>query len=257
MSLSRVLAIASNVFREVIRDRVLYLIGFYALVMAVALRLLPEVAVTAQDKVILDVGLAASSLLGLLVAVFIGTGLVSKEIEKRTVLVLIAKPVSRMEFMLGKHLGLSAVLAVLVVAMTAINLVLLEASQIEYPLVSLLVSAAYSFLELMLITAAAIAFGVFTSSILASLLTLGIYLMGHSSRDLLALGRLTENPGFQQVTQAAYLILPDLSRLTLRNDAVYGVLPGPETLALNAVYALVYTALLLLLAVVSFARREF
>ncbi|AFY67598.1 ABC transporter permease [Geitlerinema sp. PCC 7407] len=257
MSLSRVLAIASNVFREVIRDRVLYLIGFYALVMAVALRLLPEVAVTAQDKVILDVGLAASSLLGLLVAVFIGTGLVSKEIEKRTVLVLIAKPVSRMEFMLGKHLGLSAVLAVLVVAMTAINLALLEASQIEYPLVSLLVSAVYSFLELMLITAVAIAFGVFTSSILASLLTLGVYLMGHSSRDLLALGRLTESPGFQQVTQAAYLILPDLSRLTLRNDAVYGVLPGPETLALNAVYAFVYTALLLLIAGVSFARREF
>jgi len=121
VSLGRIFVIATNVFREVVRDRILYIIGFYGILLAAAIRLLPEVAATTEDKIFLDFGLAAMSLLGLIVAVFVGTGLVNKEIEKRTVLVLIAKPISRGEFT-GKHLGLSAVLALLVAAMTAIYL---------------------------------------------------------------------------------------------------------------------------------------
>ncbi|NEP37582.1 ABC transporter permease subunit, partial [Moorena sp. SIO3B2] len=101
MSLARIWAIAANGFREVIRDRVLYLIGFFALALGIALRLLPEVAATTQDKIFLDLGLAAMGILGVIVAVFVGTGLINKEIEKRTVLVLIPKPLSRAEFIIG------------------------------------------------------------------------------------------------------------------------------------------------------------
>ena len=115
-TLGRVVTIATNVFREVIRDRILYLIGFYALALMLAGRLLPEIAATTEKKILLDLSLAAMSVLGLVIAVFVGTGLVNKEIEKRTVFVLIAKPVSRTEFIIGKHWGLSAVLAVLVAA---------------------------------------------------------------------------------------------------------------------------------------------
>ncbi|MEL6385042.1 MAG: ABC transporter permease subunit, partial [Cyanobacteria bacterium J06626_18] len=122
MSLSRVWVIASNVFKEVIRDRVLYLIVLYAVLLFAVSGLLPEVAAGAQDKITLDLGLAGIHLLGLIVTVFVGTSLINKEIEKRTVLVLIAKPVSRLEFIIGKHLGLSAVLAVLMVLLTAIYL---------------------------------------------------------------------------------------------------------------------------------------
>ncbi|NEP52794.1 MAG: ABC transporter permease [Moorea sp. SIO3C2] len=257
MSLARIWAIAANGFREVIRDRVLYLIGFFALALGIALRLLPEVAATTQDKIFLDLGLAAMGILGVIVAVFVGTGLINKEIEKRTVLVLIPKPLSRAEFIIGKHLGLSGVLAVLVVAMTAIYLLGLRVSSIEYPVVSILVSVLYQFLELSLITAVALMFGVFTSSLLATLLTFGIYMMGHLSRDLVELSKLSENPGIEQMTETLYLVIPDLSRLNLKNDAVYGVLPPFPELFLNGLYGLLYIVLLLAIAILIFWQREF
>lgn len=257
MSLARIWAIAANGFREVIRDRVLYLIGFFALALGIALRLLPEVAATTQDKIFLDLGLAGMGILGVIVSVFVGTGLINKEIEKRTVLVLIPKPLSRAEFIIGKHLGLSGVLAVLVVAMTAIYMLGLRVSSIEYPVVSILVSVVYQFLELSLITAVALMFGVFTSSLLATLLTFGVYMMGHLSRDLVELSKLSENPGIERMTETLYLVIPDLSRLNLKNDAVYGVLPPFPELFLNGLYGLLYIVLLLAIAILIFWQREF
>lgn len=257
MSFGRIWAIAANGFREVIRDRILYLIGLFSLLLVVALVFLPEIAATTQDKIFLDVGLAAIEILGVIVAVFVGTGLINKEIEKRTVLVLIPKPISRAEFIVGKHLGLSGVLAVLTVAMTVIYLILLSVSKIDYPLGSILVATLYLFLKLSLLTAAALVFGVFTSSLLATLLTLAVYLMGNLSRDILAVGNLSRNASIESLTQNLYLVLPDLSRLNLKNEAVYGLLPSFPTLLGNAAYGLFYTILLLAIAVLIFLRREF
>lgn len=256
-TLGRIWTIATNGFQEVIRDRIFYVIGFFALLLVVALPLLREVAATTEDKIFMDLGLAAIGILGVLVAIFVGTGLINKEIEKRTVLILIPKPISRAELIIGKHLGLLGVLAVLVIAMTAIYLALLSLSGIKYPLTSLLISELYQFLELGLIVAVALMFGVFTSSILATLLTVGIYLMGHLSRDMLELGKLSENATIETITQSLYLVLPDLSRLNLKNEAVYGLLPSSMTLLGHAAYAVVYTILLLAIAILIFSRREF
>lgn len=257
MSLVRIWAIASNGFREVIRDRILYLIGVFAVLLVFALRLLPEIAATTEKKIFLDLGLAAIDVFSVIVAIFVGTGLINKEIEKRTVLVLIPKPVSRTEFIIGKHLGLSAVLAVLVVAMSIIYLLLLSFSKIDYPLGTILVSIFFQFLTLCLMTAVALVFGVFTSSVLAALLTFGIYLMGNFSRDLVELGKLSKNPNIESLTQGLYLVLPDLSRLNLKNEAVYGILPSPQTLLTNGLYGLLYTTLLLTIAILIFSQREF
>ena len=257
MSLIRIWAVASNVFREVMRERIFLTIGFYALLMLAAWRILPSIAGAAQDKIMTDFGTASSSLLGVVVAIFVGTGLINKEIEKRTVFTIVTKPISSMEFILGKHLGLSAVLAILVAGMTAIYLMVLSFSQINYQLVPLLVAAFFLFLELCLLTAAALLFGVFTSSILAILLTFSLYLVGHLSEGMVKLAGVTKNPGFQQLTDNLYLVLPDLSRLDLKNDAVYGVLPQPDILLLNAAYAVVYTVALLLVTTVIFSRRQF
>lgn len=253
----RVLTIATNVFREVIRDRVLYLIGFYGLAMVLANRLLPEIAASTEKKILLDLGLAAMDLLGLVIAVFVGTGLVNKEIEKRTVFVLIAKPVSRAEFIIGRHLGLSAVLAVLLGLMTTIALALFQVSQVTYSLRDILISSSFLLLQLSLITAIAIGFSVFTSSLLAILFTFAAYLMGHLSRDLVAFGKLSKNPSIESATQALYLVLPDLARLNLKNQAVYGLLPSPDILLLNAGYGLLYTILVLAIASLIFSLREF
>lgn len=259
MSIQRVWTVATNVFREVIRDRILYLIGFFAIALFAIAGLLPYVAANTQDKILLDVGLAAIGLAGLVTAIFIGTGLINKEIEKRTVFVLIAKPVNLSEFIVGKHLGLSAVLAVLITAMTVIYFAVLAINNVSYPFGSILLAIIYQFLELSLMTAVAILFGVFTSSILATVLSFSIYLMGHFSRDLVEFGKIAENTTIERITEVAYLVLPDLSRLTLRNEAVYGseLLPPPLELFNHAIYGIIYAALLLTISTIVFSRREF
>lgn len=260
MNLSRLLVIANNAFWETIRDRVLYLLGFFTLFLLVSQRVLPEVAAATENKMFLDVGLGAMSVLGLIVAVFVGTGLINKEIEKRTVYILIAKPMSISEFIVGKYVGLSTVIFVLVAAMMGIYWGMLELMQIPYPsLTALIISAGFLVLELSLITAAAILFSVFSSSLIATLLTFGIYFMGHLSQATIRLNQLVENPGFKQITETLFLIVPDLSRLNLKNLAVYGMaaLPDPLTLVLNAGYGMVYTIGLLAIAIVIFSRREF
>ena len=257
ISILRIWAIAANGFREVIRDRILYFIGFFALLMAFAWRLLPEIAVGTHEKIFLDLGLAAIGLLGVIVAVFVGTGLINKEIDKKTILVLIPKPLSRAEFILGKHLGLSGVLAVMLGVMLVIYLLMLLGMKVSFQPLPLIVSVFYLGLELILIAAVAIAFGVFTSSILATLMTFGVYLMGHISKDLIQLGIISKNPNILAITKNIYLILPDLERLNFRNEAVYGLLPSADVLIANALYSLVYTGLLLGISILIFSRRQF
>jgi ABC-type transport system involved in multi-copper enzyme maturation permease subunit len=257
MNLFRIWAIAANGFREVIRDRILYVIGFFAIFLALALRLLPEISVGADGKIFLDLGLAATSLLGAIVAIFVGTGLINKEIEKKTVLVLIPKPISRTEFIVGKHLGLSAVLAVMIAIMTIIYLGMLYWAKIPFSLSSILLSQAFLFLELAVLTAVAILFGVFTSSILATLFSFGIYFMGHISKDLLKLGAITKNENIETLTKSLYLVLPNLERFNLKNDAVYGLLPASSELFSTLLYGILYVVFLLTLANLIFARRQF
>ncbi|MEH2437007.1 MAG: ABC transporter permease [Nostoc sp.] len=259
MSINRIFVLAKNVFQEVVRDRILFIIGFYALIIAIAFRVLPEFAATTEDKIFLDFGMAAMNAIGLIVTIFIGTGLVNKEIEKRTILVLIAKPVSRSEIIVGKYLGLSAVLAVLIATMTAIYLLFVQVGNISHSTTSILIAAIFLFLQLSLITAVAITFGVFTASLLATVLTFAVYLIGNITQYLVHLGRLSHNPGIERLTQGLFLILPDLSRLDLKNDAVYGLQALPDTTALitNAGYGLLYSAMLLAIAIFIFSQREF
>lgn len=264
MNFGRLYVIATNVFREVVRDRILFMIGFYIIILATAIYFLPEFAAATEDKMFLDFALAAMNLLGLVVAVFVGTGLINKEIEKRTVLVLIAKPISRAELIVGKYLGLLSLLAVLITAMTVITLVFLQLgkvpySKVSYSIASVLISAFFLFLQLSLMTAVAITLGVFTTSLLATVLTFAVYLMGNITQDILQLGRLGRKHGIETLTQGLYLVLPDLSRLDVKNDAIYGLaaLPNSTTLISNVGYGLLYTLMLLAIAILIFSQREF
>ncbi|MGB3239209.1 MAG: ABC transporter permease [Geitlerinemataceae cyanobacterium] len=259
VNIGSILTIAANVFREAIRDRTLYLVIVYAIVLVAAVGLLPEVAANTEDKITLDVALAAMNLLGLVVTVFLGTGLINKEIDKRTVLILLSKPIRRGELIVGKFLGLSAVLAVLVTLMQGILMLVLRLSQIPYPLGSLLIASLFLFFQLNVITAVAILFGVLTSSILATILTFCIYIMGNLTRDLLQLGDISQNLGIDRLAMALYLLLPDLARLDVKNDAVYGIaaLPSFGTLVLDALYGIAYIVLLLSVTIAIFSKREF
>lgn len=253
----RVWAIAKNGFQEIIRDRILYFICFFALLLILASRLLPEIAAGTDEKILLDFGIGSIALLTVVIAIFVGTGLINKEIEKRTLLMLIPKPITRSELILGKHLGLLGVLTVTVAIMMLIYLGMLSFSDISYPLIPLSIAAIYLLLELALLIAVAMVFGVFTSSILATLLSFGVYLMGHFSQDLVELGKISKNANIENLTSSLYVILPDLSRLDLKNEAVYGLLPNSTELLTHALYGLLYTILLLLIAMTIFAQKEF
>ena len=257
MNIRSVIAIAANGFREVIRDRILYVIGFFILLLVLASRILPPIAIGADEKIFLDLGIGAISLLGAIVAIFVGTGLINKEIEKKTVLILVPKPITSAEFILGKHLGLSAVITVLVVVMSVIYFVMMNLLGIDYPLQSLSIAIAYILLELALLIAISMTFGVFASSILATLLSFGVYLMGHFTRDLLELGRITENPGIEKITKTLFLILPDLERMNLKNEAVYNLLPSTGELISSLIYGILYIVFLLLITITIFSRRQF
>ncbi|MEL6492230.1 MAG: ABC transporter permease subunit [Cyanobacteria bacterium J06555_13] len=258
-SSGRIWTIARNVFLEIVRDRILYVVGVFGIIMVMAITLIPEVAAGTEDKIILDTGLAAINILSLFVVVFIGTGLINKEIEKKTVLVLIAKPVSRTEFILGKHLGLSLVMAVLISALTFLMLGLLSFANVPYPLGLTLLATLFMFLEMVLLIAAAMMFGVVTSTVLATLMTLAIFAVGHETRNILALDKIAESETFSRVAEGLFLLLPDLERLNLKNEIVHGFV-APSSgggLLENAAYGLIYTALLLTITVTVFERRQF
>ena len=257
MNLIRVFTIANNGFKEVIRDRILYFIGFFSLLLILAQRIIPEIAAGTHEKILLDFGIGAIAILSVVVAIFVGTGLINKEIEKRTLLMLIPKPISRAELILGKHLGLTSVLAIMITIMMAIYLAMLSFADISYPTGALITAGVYLLFELALITAVAILFGVFTSSILATLLSFGVYLMGHFSEDLVELGKLSKNASIESLTTSLYLVLPNLSRLDLKNEAVYGLLPNSTELLFHALYGLLYTTLLLIISMMIFAQKEF
>ena len=257
MSLLRIWVIAANGFREVIRDRILYVIAFFSLILVLAMRFLPEISAGSSDKIFLDLGLSSIALLGAIMSIFVGTSLLNKEIEKRTVLVLIPKPISSVEFIVGKHLGLTAVLTVAIAIMTAVFLLMLTLSQISYSLSYLLLCQLFLLLELAILTAVAITFGSFTSSLLATLLSFGVYLIGHISSDLLKFSEISKNESITAISKGIYLIIPDLERFNLKNQIVYNLLPSTSDLLSSAVSGIAYIVLLLAIATLIFWRREF
>jgi len=255
-SWGRIWAIALNLVKETIREQVFYLSLVYTGILVSAMVALPQFSYDSSAKMIVDVGMAGIELIALVTAVFVAATLINKEIEKRTIFVLVAKPLSRAEFILGKHLGISAIIALLVAIMTTIFLVLIQLRSIQVPQVPVIIASGFIFWQIMLVSAIAILFGTFTSSIIASLLTLVSYLVGNFSKDLLQLGEISKNEVVQGVTRFLYLILPDLSRANLKNEAVYGVLPSPEQLLTDGVYIFSYALLVLSIAILIFGKRS-
>ncbi|MEM7727303.1 MAG: ABC transporter permease [Cyanobacteria bacterium P01_A01_bin.45] len=259
MNISVIFVLTKNVFKEVIRDRIFYIIGFYIVILGIIFLLLPEFAASTEDKMFPDFALATIHILGLIVAIFVGTGMINKEIDKRTILMLISKPVSRSEFIIGKYLGLSSVLAALVFLMIGIFIGFLEYGKISYSLASITIFYLFLILELSVITAVSISLSIFTSSLLATALTFAVYLVGNISQELLEIGRQSRNLGIERLTQAVYFIVPDLSRLNLKNDVLYGLqaLPDFSSLTTNALYTLLYCVMLLAIAIMIFTQKEF
>jgi len=222
----KVRTIASNTFREAIRDRILYLLLFFAVASIAFARLLALLTVGDRVIIIKDVGLASLSLFGALMAILMGTGLVYKEIDKKTVYSILSKPLHRHQFLLGKYLGLILTLFIMLSLMSFIFLtvVFFHTFTIEW---ELLIAIAFIFIEVCLITAVALLFSCFSTPILSSIFSLSFYLIGHLSWGLETTIKKMK-PGLGKVlVQILYAFLPDLENFNFKTEVVHQ-LPIPS-----------------------------
>ena len=250
--------VAVNTFREAVRDRVLYNLVFFALLMIGAAILVGQISIGIERLVIINLGLSAISIFGLVMAIFIGVGLVSKEIEKRTLYSLLARPVRRWEFLVGKYAGLVLTLAVNTAFMTlGLGLALYYVGR---PFVAadalILVAVYFILLELALVTALTLFFSCFSTPMLSTLFTLGIYLTGLFASDIREFGELTKNPALKVVTRVLYYIVPNFHNFNAIGAAAHGEAIPFSLVAQNTLYATLYVALLLIGASAVFSNRN-
>jgi len=258
-SLWRVSAIARNAFREALRDRVLYNLVLFVLLLTGAAIFIGELSGGQERKIIVDLGLSAMLLFGVFIAIFVGVGLVYKEIERRTIYAIFSKPVGRGEFLVGKFLGLCFTLLVNVVVMgIGISLALVYVSRGWDPLIPTIWPAVLLiYMQLMLLTAVALLFSSFSSPALSALLTFMVFVVGHFSSDLKVLAVSLGSTSARWFFTGLYYVLPNLANYSFITPAAHGRTPAPGFVFASASYALVYIAVILAAATLIFSRRNF
>lgn len=255
--INRVLAIALNTFRENRRDRVLYVLLFFAAAIIVAGVALGELSPFEQSKILLDLGQASMFLVGSLIAIFLGNGLVAREIERRTVSVILSKPVSRGEFLVGKVGGLTLTLTT-AIAIMALTLVTVASVYGAPPTFALLQSFVLLWAEMVLLVSVAVAFASFvSSSTLAGMFSLSCWVLGQVTSDLERLATRSESSVARVVLRTFYWVLPDLSLFDAKSRGTYGIPVPLEEFGMVLFYGLAYSVVLLALASAAFSRRDF
>ena len=245
-----------NTFREAIRDKLLYNLLIFALLLIGCSVILSTLTIGERSKIIIDISLASINLFGVLIAVFIGIGLVSKEIERKTIYTIISKPVYRWQFLLGKYLGLLITLAVNVTLMT-IGFYLVQLAG-EWPLQFELLKAVWLiFVELMVITAFALFFSTFTTSTLAGIFSLSLYVIGHLTGDLKVFAQQFGGSWLEGMANFLYYVLPNLENFNVKSQVVHNVQISMTWVFWSSLYGFVYMGLILLLATVVFQNRDF
>lgn len=264
-TLKHIGVIALNTFRESIRDKILYNIVFLAIALTLFSIVLGEWSVFDRAYVIKSTTLSVMSLSGLLISIFVGISLVQKEIQRRTVLTLLSKPISRASFIVGKYLGLLAVVAVHLAILTVIYYLMLAVTGAN-PTFSLLTAIYLIFCEMAIVIAVALLFSSFSSTVLSALFTLGVYFAGHLSNQLLEQVRFASHMGEMNATSSAifekaavviHAIFPGLYRYNVTSYVVHGVALPDMYLFWNTLYALGYVGVFLAIASWWFSRRDF
>jgi ABC-type transport system involved in multi-copper enzyme maturation permease subunit len=267
MNAARSVAVA--VFRESVRDRIFYNLVLFAVLLVGASILIGQLTAGQDVKIIKDLGLTATSIFGLFISIFVGINLVSKEVERRSVYPLLAKPIRRSEFIVGKYAGLLLTLMVNVVVMTvALYAVLFFLARgvpenvqraWDAPALdpALLKAIGLIYVDLALVTALAVLFSTYSSPMLSAVFTLGIYVVGQFNEDLKRLDQIVGSPAAGIIGKACYYLLPDFARFDVKLAVVHGIPVSGGYMLWTAAYAAAYVAALLFAACVIFSRRDF
>ena len=269
MSAASIRAVALAVFKESVRDRVPYSLVLFSVVLMGATFLMSRLTAGQDLKVIKDLGLATMNAIGLLIAIFIGTGLVSKEVERRSIYAIISKPLSRSSFILGKFAGLVFTLAANMALMTAafyVMMIYMTWSTDDWikqgwraPALDprLLVAIALIGVQLMLTTAVALFFSTFSSPLLVMLLTFGVWVSGHFSADLRNVQAAVDSPAAIALARGLYYVLPNLAAIDVKNEIVHGRALPWQSVSFGMASLLAYTGALVAAATFVFNRRDF
>jgi len=251
--------IARNTFREAVRDRVLYNLVLFALLLIGGAIFLGELSGGQEAKIIVDLGLSATLLFGVFIAIFVGVGLVYKEIERRTLYAILSKPVGRGQFLAGKYLGLCLTLLVNVLVMGAgVSLALAYVERGWNPMVFKIWPAlVLIYLELTVITGVALLFSSFSTPTLSALLTFLVFIIGHLSADLKSFAASLGGATARWFFSSLYYLLPNLSHYSFITAAAHGYVPSFGALLLALLYAGVYVTVLLSATTLIFSQRNF
>lgn len=262
-------AVALSVFKESVRDRVFYNLVLFAVLLIGASYLISQLTAGQDIKIIKDLGLAATSLFGLLIAVFVGIGLLSKEVERRSVYNILSKPVRRYEFLLGKYAGLLLTLlvnvAVMAIALYGVLGILMVSnpsasrSAVDAPVMDprLLTAIVLIYAELAIVTACALFFSSFSSPILSAVFTLGIYVAGHFNSDLKQFDTVVNSAAAAWMARALYYVLPNLAAFDVKAAVVHGRAVPAGYVGFTLGYAVFYIAAFIAGATAIFVRRDF
>ena len=261
--------IAINGFRESVRDKVMYSLVVFAILLIGTSYVLGQITAGQDLKIMKDLGLSSIAIFGAFMAVFIGIGLVSKEVERRSIYGLLAKPVRRHEIVLGKFFGLVLTLTVNIAIMTASLYALLayvgwgenEFARLarEAPALdpALLKAVALILVQLMIVTAVALFFSTFSTPLLSAGLTFGLYVAGYFSQDLRNFDQVVSSKPVQMLARGLYYVLPNLAPFDVTSQVVHGLPISPGYIAVTIAYGFVYIAILLVAAATIFSRRDF
>jgi ABC-type transport system involved in multi-copper enzyme maturation permease subunit len=250
-----VAAIAHNTFREAVRDKVLYLFLGFAVLLLASSKLFGMMTVGDEGKVIKDLGLAGIQFFSMLIAVMMSVLLISREIESRTVFNILAKPVRRWQFLLGKYLGLMATVAVnlgLMVVLLIVVVLVYERQLDPW----LFFAGAMTLLEMAVLTAFATLFAVLTKPMLGSVLTLAVFVIGHVSEDIWLLTKHLQAPVAKPIIAVVYYLVPNLERFNFKTEIVHGLDIPVAAVAWACPYGLAFTSLVLFLACLRFRVRD-
>jgi ABC-type transport system involved in multi-copper enzyme maturation permease subunit len=254
---ARIGYIAANTFREAVRDRVLYNLIAFALLLSGAAILIGQISIDIERLVVVNLGLTAVSLFGIVIAIFIGIGLVSKEIEKRTLYTVLSRPVRRWEFIIGKFFGLAGTLVVntFFMAIGVFAALLYVAHKFSVSDAFILVALYFIILEFLIICSLALLFSSFSSPLLSAVFAFSLFVIGSFADDLRGFAALTHGLTRWIATGAAYLV-PNFSTLNVISAVAHQQSIGAQLILQNTLYALFYTAVALSGAVLIFERRN-
>ncbi|MCB9026161.1 MAG: ABC transporter permease subunit [Bdellovibrionaceae bacterium] len=248
--------IAKNTYREIIRDRIIYALIVFAIVMVGGALALGQLSFTEQARISANFGMAAIHLSSVIIAVFVGSTLVAKEIDKQTILSILSKPLSRTQFLMGKSFGLILIIASLILGLSLILVFVFWG--LGVPITSsFLVAILGILIESLILMGLALMFSSFSSSFMVVSLTIGVFLIGHWVENLNFLSKKSSSVIFILFAKASVYGFPNLERFNWRDSILYGESVPIDEVLLTTTYGLGWWLAFLVITSLIFRNKNF